>query len=80
MAISDETKEQLISKLAELRQQISKLEQSETGRKQVEEELQKRTYDLGKQVKELNCLYGILRLVEKPGIIDKKSLFDGISI
>ncbi len=32
------------------------------------EVLRKRTYDLGKRVKELNCLYGISRLVEKPGI------------
>jgi PAS domain S-box-containing protein len=33
-----------------------------------EEKLQKRTYDLGKRVKELNCLYSISKLVETPGI------------
>ena len=41
MATSDKTKEQLISELTELRQQISKLEQSETEHKRVEEELRK---------------------------------------
>ena len=39
-----------------------------TQRKQAKESLQKRTYDLGKRVKELNCLYGISHLVEKSGI------------
>ncbi|MEE9152259.1 MAG: DUF835 domain-containing protein [Thermoplasmata archaeon] len=39
-----------------------------TERKEAEEALQKRTYDLGERVKELNCLYGISDLVEKPGI------------
>ena len=41
MSTSDKTKEQLISELAELRQQTSKLEQSETEHKRVEEELRK---------------------------------------
>jgi len=39
-----------------------------TERKRVERELRKRTYDLGERVKELNCLYLISNLVEKPGI------------
>ncbi len=39
-----------------------------TERKKIEEELQKRTHDLGERVKELRCLYGISRLVEKEGI------------
>ncbi len=37
-------------------------------RKQAEEALQSRTHDLGERVKELNCLYSISRIVEKPGI------------
>ena len=36
--------------------------------KQMEEVLQKSTYDLGERVKELTCLYGISDLVQKPGI------------
>jgi len=39
-----------------------------TDRKRAEEALQKGTYDLGERVKELNCLYGIADLVQKPGI------------
>jgi len=36
--------------------------------KKMEQELQKRTYDLGERVKELRCLYSISNLVEKEGI------------
>jgi PAS domain S-box-containing protein len=49
------------------------------GRKQenVEAELLKRTHDLGESVKELNCLYGLSKLIEKPEIsIDQ--VFAGI--
>ncbi|GAH46077.1 unnamed protein product, partial [marine sediment metagenome] len=35
-------------------------------RKRAEEELQTRTYDLGERVKELNCLYGVLKLMSEP--------------
>ncbi len=37
------------------------------ARKQAEEALQQRTHDLSERVKELDCLYGISKLVEKPG-------------
>jgi nitrate/nitrite-specific signal transduction histidine kinase len=36
-----------------------------TERKRVEEALQKRTYELGERVKELNCLYSISKVHEK---------------
>jgi signal transduction histidine kinase len=39
-----------------------------TERKRAEWELQKRTFELGKRVKELNSLYGISNLVERQGI------------
>jgi PAS domain S-box-containing protein len=39
-----------------------------TERKQIEERLQQRTHDLGERVKELNCLYGLSKLIETPGI------------
>ena len=39
-----------------------------TEHKKAEEELRKRTHDLGERVKELNCLFGISQLVEKAGI------------
>ena len=41
---------------------------NKTERKRVEEALRKRTHDLGKRVKELNCLYGISKLLEYPGV------------
>jgi PAS domain S-box-containing protein len=39
-----------------------------TERKQAEEALKEKTYDLSERVKELNCLYGISALVEQQGI------------
>jgi two-component sensor histidine kinase len=39
-----------------------------TERKRVEEELDRKSYALGKRVKELNCLYGIAEIVERPGL------------
>jgi len=39
-----------------------------TERKRAEEELRKRTYDLGERIKELNCLYNIGKLIETPGM------------
>ncbi|MDM8529704.1 PAS domain S-box protein [Anaerolineales bacterium HSG25] len=38
-----------------------------TERKQIEKALQQKTHDLGERVKELNCFYGIARLVEEHG-------------
>jgi len=40
-----------------------------TGQKSAETALQKRTEELVKRIKELDCLYSISDLVEKPGII-----------
>lgn len=37
-----------------------------TDRKQAEEDLKQRTHDLSERIKELNCLYGISNLVDKP--------------
>ena len=37
-----------------------------TERKRAEEALRERTHELGERVKELNCLYGLSNLVEKP--------------
>jgi len=39
-----------------------------TERRQIEDKLQKHMHDLGKRVKELNCLHGISKLVETPDI------------
>ena len=45
-------------------------------RQRAEEALRKRTYDLAQRVKELNCLYGISKLVEKSGI-SLEEIFQG---
>jgi diguanylate cyclase (GGDEF)-like protein/PAS domain S-box-containing protein len=37
-------------------------------RRRADEALRERTHDLGERVKELNCLYGITQLVEKPDV------------
>ena len=62
------TKEQLIDELAEMRRLVGEIEASKAECKRTEEALQKRTYDLAERVKELNCLYAISNLVEKPDI------------
>ncbi len=43
-------------------------------RKRAEESLLKRTHELGERVKELNCLYEMSNLVEKPGVSLEKIL------
>ena len=48
-----------------------------TERKQAEETLRQRTHNLGERVKELNCLYGISNLVEKPDI-SLEEIFQGL--
>jgi len=43
-------------------------------RKRAEESLRKRTYDLDERVKELNCLYGISKIRERPDIAFEEML------
>ena len=45
-----------------------------TEQKKIQDELQKRTHDLGERVKEVNCLYGISNLVQKEGVSLEKIL------
>ncbi len=47
---------------------VVELTQDITERKQNEEALRRRTHDLGERVKELNCLYGVSKLVEDPAV------------
>ena len=46
-------------------------------RKRAEEELEKRTRDLGERVKELDCLFAISNLVEKQGVL-LEEIFAGV--
>ena len=57
----DKTKEQLVSALVEIRQRVAELETLETDRKQLEIGLRER-------VRELDCLYKIGEIAEKPDI------------
>jgi len=52
----------------ELEQKVNELVQAASDRKRIEEALQERTYALVERVKELNCLYGISDLIDKPGV------------
>jgi len=45
-----------------------------SDRKQAEESLRKQTHDLNERVKELNCLYGISKIREKPDIAFEEML------
>ena len=43
-------------------------------RKRAEEALQKRTFDLGERVKELNCLYGISKIIEDGDVTEEETV------
>ncbi|MEW5721851.1 MAG: response regulator, partial [Thermodesulfobacteriota bacterium] len=44
----------------------------------MEEELRRRTHDLGERIKELNCLYGISSLTERPGVT-LEEIYQGVA-
>lgn len=48
-----------------------------TARKRAEQELQKRTIDLSERIKELNCLYGVSKIVENQNV-ELADMFSGI--
>jgi PAS domain S-box-containing protein len=48
-----------------------------TIHKHTEETLQQRRHDLGERIKELNCLFGLSKLVEEPGI-DLQGILQGL--
>ncbi len=48
-----------------------------TERKRAEAKLLKLTHDLGERMKELNCLYGISHITEKPGI-SLEEIYQGV--
>ena len=60
--------EMLMKEVEKIHQQTTALEASKNGHRLGEEKLQKLLSDLGKRIKELNCLYGISHLFEKPNI------------
>ncbi|MFC2173212.1 sensor histidine kinase [Acidobacteriota bacterium] len=71
------TKKQLIDELKELRRKVAILDSPDAERKQAEERLKNLSNDLQERLKEMNCLYGISKLREKP-CASKDALFQGI--
>jgi len=63
--LGNNTKEQLISEVNILRKEIAKLKRLASRRKEAENALQQRTHDLSERIKELNCLYGLSKLVSE---------------
>ena len=59
------------------RRLIGNLEFDIAARKQAERILQQRTHDLGERVKELNCLYGVAELANKP-LLSLDEILQGI--
>ena len=60
----DKTKEQLIREVEDLRQSINEFEGLATLNVKLEGELKQQVHYNVERVKELNCLYGISRLIE----------------
>ncbi len=77
MKDKDKTKDQLLKELKTLRDRVAELRRLDIKRNRLEGTLRKRSHDLRERVKELNCLYGISRLVEREGI-SSEELFQGI--
>ncbi len=68
--LRERTQQLLAQKNAELEETISNLKQAQST-------LREKTHDLGERIKELNCLYGISNLVEKPDI-SLEEIFQGL--
>jgi PAS domain S-box-containing protein len=60
--------ERLRAELAEARRQIAELTAADRAYRSVERMLDARTRQLDERVKELNCLYSLSHLVERPGV------------
>ena len=68
MKDENKTKNELIVELEELRLKVAKLENSGTGTIPGSKVLQKSALELSKRVKELNCLYELSMVIDKPDI------------
>ncbi|MFC1834725.1 PAS domain S-box protein [Thermodesulfobacteriota bacterium] len=68
----DHLEEPVRNRTAELEKTNTRLRSEIQERLRAEETLRNRTQDLDERVKELNCLYGISKLTERPGISIKE--------
>jgi GAF domain-containing protein len=62
--------ESIASQIAPILDARLKGNREEMARKQAEESLKKKAHELNERVKELNCLYGISKIVEENGSLD----------
>jgi len=73
----DHQEERILERTEELSRANERLTQEITERKKAEEGARQKTNELGQRVKELNCLYGISKFVERPGI-SLDEIFQGV--
>ncbi|UCG14612.1 MAG: hypothetical protein JSU72_09265 [Deltaproteobacteria bacterium] len=77
MRDEDKTTGVFFNETSVLRQQIAELEDLVADHQRTKEELRQKTKDLGERVKELNCLFGISKLIERQDI-SWGQIFQGI--
>ena len=71
------SREQLIKELQDLRKKNVQIEEKQSNYIEIEKKLKKHMHNLNERIKELNCLYGISKLVENYGI-SSRDLIQGI--
>ncbi len=74
---SNKPKKQLVSELWELREKIAQIDAERSKHFESEKKLKKLTHNLRERIKELNCLYGISKLVENFGL-SNRDIIQGI--
>ena len=71
------TNEQLLAQISTLRIRNKELEALDIQRRGMEKALTKQTHDLKERIKEINCLYSISKIVEKPDI-SLEEIYQGV--
>lgn len=74
---SNKPTKQLVRELQELREKIAQIDAERSKHFESEKKLKKLTYNLRERIKELNCLYGISKLVENFGL-SNRDIIQGI--
>ncbi|MCK5784743.1 MAG: helix-turn-helix transcriptional regulator [Desulfobacterales bacterium] len=74
---SEKPNKQLMQKLAALKRKNAKLEALEIEHRRMEGTLRNQTHDLTERIKEINCLYGMSKLVEKTQV-SLEDIYQGV--
>jgi len=80
IADSNKQKKQLIRELQDLRKKIVQIDAERSKHFESEKKLKKLTHNLRERIKELNCLYGISKLVENFGISNRDIILGIVDI